>query len=374
MILKYSVGLDISAKEIHSCISSIDSEQTVKVIRSKKFANSLHGHKELATWMDTCCVLEEIPLVVTMEATGIYHESCALYLYENNYRVCIVLPNKAKKYIQAIGIKSKNDPIDARGLSQMGAEQNLELWKPMGKYFYQLRELTRQHQSIQELLTSVQNQLSAASRGMYLNEFVIQQLEQTVHLLKDQRNSLEKEISNHFQRNVEVAKKVENICSIKGVSILTVAVILAETNGFALFRNKRQLVSFAGYDVMESQSGSRVGRTKISKKGNGRIRRILHMPAFNVVRFEQTAFVKLYQRTLNKHNIKMKSYVAVQKKLLTTIYTLWKKNESYDNQYYTRNMGQKETASNNLEKNYKNSANNIVGTTQGSHTIIPVTV
>ena len=32
---------------------------------------------------------------------------------------------------------------------------------------------------------------------------------------------------------------------------------------------------------------------------------------------------------MEKHNVKMKAYVAVQKKLLVLIYTLWKKNEAF---------------------------------------------
>jgi len=39
------------------------------------------------------------------------------------------------------------------------------------------------------------------------------------------------------------------------------------------FKNQRQLVSFAGYDVIENSSGKHRGKTKISKKGNAHIRR-----------------------------------------------------------------------------------------------------
>ena len=38
----------------------------------------------------------------------------------------------------------------------------------------------------------------------------------------------------------------------------------------------------------------------------------------------------LYYRILEKQAIKMKGYVAVQRKMLMLIYTLWKKNETYD--------------------------------------------
>ena len=89
------------------------------------------------------------------------------------------------------------------------------------------------------------------------------------------------------------------------------------------------MVSYAGYDVVENQSGKRVGRTRISKKGNGRVRRALHIPALVTVKHEPY-FKMFYERLYQHHGVKMKSYVAVQKKILTTIFALWKKNESFD--------------------------------------------
>ncbi|WP_332913234.1 IS110 family transposase [Algoriphagus boritolerans] len=65
---------------------------------------------------------QSIPLVICMEATGNYHESCALYLFEKGYSVSVILPNKAKNYLKSLGNKSKNDSIDAKGLARW--EQN----------------------------------------------------------------------------------------------------------------------------------------------------------------------------------------------------------------------------------------------------------
>ena len=144
---------------------------------------------------------------------------------------------------------------------------------------------------------------------------------------------LKRLLKSMWLSNDEVADKVKKITKIKGVGVLTIATLIAETNGFALFSTAPQLVSYAGYDVVENQSGNHKGKTRISKKGNSRIRRALHMPALSVVRWEQTPFLNLFERTLEKHNLKMKSYVAVQKKLLVVIYALWKKNEEYDNNY-----------------------------------------
>jgi transposase len=77
-----------------------------------------------------------------------------------------------------------------------------------------------------------------------------------------------KSIKTHIRSNKEMATKVENICTVKGLSDLTVATIVAETNGFELFDNQKQVVSYEGYDAVENQSGNQVSKAKISKKGN----------------------------------------------------------------------------------------------------------
>ena len=342
-MLKYSVGLDISAKTIHACISVIDVAQKVMVKSSCKTDNTLSGFKQLDQWVDKHYRQKDVPLVVTMEATGVYYENCALYLLKQGYSVSVLLPNKAKKWLQFEGLKSKNDKIDAQGLSKMGAEKALELWQPAAEYYYELRAMTRQQQSLQEFKTAVNNQLHAEEHGMYKNKLVIKQLKQQIRFIEKQIDDLEPAIEAHIAADEQVAAKVENLCRIKGLGVLTVAIIIAETNGFILFKNVPQLVSYAGYDVIENQSGDHTGKTKISKKGNSRIRRCLFMPAFNMVKFKQTPFVDLYKRTLEKHGLKMKSYVAVQKKLLVLMYALWKNNTAYDIDYknkYTRELEQ----------------------------------
>lgn len=168
---------------------------------------------------------------------------------------------------------------------------------------------------------------------MYRSDLIINQLSATVELLDSQLKEIDKSISNHIKSDAAVQNKCKNILAMKGIGILTLATLLAETNGFELFKNYKQLTSYAGYDVVEAQSGTRVGKTKISKKGNSRIRRILHMPSLVVVQCKEKPFLDLYDRTFEKHGIKMKSYVAVQKKLLVMVYHLWKKNEKYDPNY-----------------------------------------
>ena len=333
MNLKYSVGLDIASKKIDICMSVIDNSQKVKVVSSKSFLNTVNGFKDMEQWIVKNHKEKEIQLVLCMEATGVYHENCALYFSERKYKTSIILPNKAKHYLISLGLKSKNDKIDARGLSKMGAEQCLELWQPMGKFFYELRQYTRQYQNLQEQKTVFNNQLHALEHAMFISKKMVAQQKNTIKLFDKQLKELDKLIKNHINSDEEIKQKVANICKIKGIGLLTAATILAETNGFELFKNYKQLVSYAGFDVVERESGTSTGKTRISKKGNGHIRRALFMPAFVAVKHNERPAIDLYNRTIEKHGIKMKSYVAVQKKLLVLIYHIWKKNQEYDPNY-----------------------------------------
>ncbi len=334
-ILKYSVGLDIDKKFIHACIVKIDSQQKVTIIAQCKVPNSVKGHIDLQNWIDKKSKQKEIALKICMEATGVYHENVSLFLHQSGYVVSIVLPNKSKQYMKALGLKSKNDKIDARGLAQMGAEQRLEVWQPPTAEYYSLKALCRHKERLENMITDVRNQLESVTHSAFSNEQVISSLEGLMKGLKEEAKSIKKQIEVIVKNTeTELGKKAELIMSIPGVGPLITATVLAETNGFAQFHNERQLVSYSGYDVVQNQSGSRNGRTKISKKGNSHIRRLMHIGAWQMVMQDVTHLKNLYERVYERTGVKMKAYVAVQRKLLCIIFALVKKGEKFDPKHH----------------------------------------
>lgn len=339
--IKFGVGIDMGKDEFHACVSAIDHNQRIKIKATHAFKNTPKGFAEFYQWADYH-VKQGVPVQFLMEATGVYYEQLALYLHQHQRYVCVVLPQKAKYYIKALGIKTKTDGVDAQALAMMVCQQCLEGWKPISEAMYKLRQLTRQQIELQEFKTQLGNQLLALEIGMYHSVEVKKQLEKLIHEIDKQIDECEKLIKKAVEANPEWSRKVEQICAIKGVGLLTVANLITETNEFALFDNQRQLVSYAGYDVVENQSGKRAGKTRISKRGNSRIRRALHMSALMVVRYDQNTFVGLYERVFERTKIKMKGYVAVQRKLLTIIYALWKKDAKYDTAFVSE--GQKKVA------------------------------
>jgi len=294
-IVKYSIGIDMSSTDFKVCFACLDEDFQFKIKSSGTFKNTFDEYERFKNWLNKWHKDKETPLFVLVEATGIYHEQLAWYLYKEGFKISVVLANRAKRYLQSLGLKSKNDKIDARGLAQMCAQQQLRLWQPISANIYKLRGYTRLHESLHQQLTIVKNQLHAIGFSMYELKEVRTTLEELSVSLKEQIRTIEQQLKKLIEEDEVLHEKYEKITLIKGISLISFAVIVAETDGFALINNQAQLVSYAGYDVVENQSGKKAGKTCISKKGNYRIRRILHMPALTAIRHENR-FKTFYER------------------------------------------------------------------------------
>ena len=326
--IKYSIGIDCSKDELVAAAVVMTADYRCIHKAGKTFKNTLGGYSLLDSWIRQK-VSKDAPVGIAIEATGNYHENVTLFLHQKGHRVSVVLPNKSKRYMQSLGMRSKNDSIDAKGLAQMGAEQHLKQWIPFSKNIYELRSLTRYYEQITQTQTSLNNQLLSLKHNMYQMESIQTQLSELIDTIDRQRSDILRQIEQMIASDPVLSERVSKIIKIRGLGLLSLATIIAETNGFALFENTRQLTSYAGYDVVENQSGKRSGKTKISKMGNSHIRRIMYMPALGVVKYGEESFVRIYNRIYAKTNVKMKAYVAIQRKLLCLIYTLWKNNEEF---------------------------------------------
>jgi transposase len=336
-VTRYNVGIDFGSEQMDVKLAAQYGDGIRKVLFSRSFENKESGFRSLDGWTKEKCRQRDVEIRICCEATGVYHERCCYFLYALGYYVTVEVPSRVKSYKKSCGFNSKNDNIDATALAYMGLEKNLRKWEPINSFFYELRSLTRYHQSLQEMQTSLRNQLHAEQAGMHASKQMVKQLKAGIKLFAAQLQELEKTIAEKMASEPEVKKKVDNITAdLKGVGIMTVATVIAETNGFTWFSNRRQVTKYAGYDVIENQSGKRKGKSKISKKGNAHIRRAMYFPAINVVTYKMKPFADKYERIFERTKIKMKAYTALQKDLLLMIFTLWKHDRKYDADYQNR--------------------------------------
>ena len=334
-ILKQCVGIDVSKDSLEVCFSQIDGNQEVYCKATRRFSNRLGGWKAMESWMKRF-VKADVPLWLVMEATGVYYENVAHYFKLQQYQVSVLLPNKSKNYLQSLNIKTKTDAVEARALAQLGLERKLKAWHGCSGTMLTIKRLCREREALQEHVVAASNQLHAHKHEHQPDKKTLQRIAQHIKFMKKQIAEIDKQVEQTLQQDPVLKVKVDNVCTIKGVGWLTAVTIIGETNGFELFENKAQLVSYSGYDVVERKSGSSVkGKTKISKKGNAHIRKALHYPALSAARWEPK-LVDLYKRVVERNpKAKMVALVAVQRKILVLIYTLFKNNMPYDPNYST---------------------------------------
>ena len=90
--IKQSVGIDCGLKELVGSYGVMDEKFDVKILSNTQFKNEASGFKKLVAWSKKLNPGKN-EVVYVMEATGVYHEKCALYLHEQGCKVVVVLPN-----------------------------------------------------------------------------------------------------------------------------------------------------------------------------------------------------------------------------------------------------------------------------------------
>jgi len=176
------------------------------------------------------------------------------------------------------------------------------------------------------------NRQSAIDSSSYLGKRATKRHQRRLQLINEQIAAIEQEMHDLVKGDAVLGERIGHLESIPGVSFISAATVVGETLGFESISNAKQLTSYAGYDVVLKESGRFKGKTKISKKGNSHIRAVLHMPSMACVRFNPT--LKLFYNRIKPNKAKpMVALVAVQRKLLVLMYTLWKKEEDYDAEF-----------------------------------------
>ena len=330
-VLRQSVGIDIAKDSFVASFVVLQKNQSVKYRGTRKFQNNINGFKELIKW---CYKFQEYDLQInfTMEATGVYYESLAYFLFAKEQVVHVLLPNKAKKFAESLNIKSKTDKIDAKILGRMGVERVLEKWVLSSKLYRRLRTLYRERQQLVKERTRIKNQLHAEKHTAEPIKTTIRRMKNHINYLNKQINSIENELKTVVSKDNALSEKVKKITTVPGLAFLTVIGVIAETQGFVNISSTRQLSSYVGYDVSIKEFGKWRGKARISKKGNSHIRQIMYMPSLSAIQHSKT-YKLFYERLNEKKQNGLISGTAVQRKLLNLIYTLWKNDSEYIDNY-----------------------------------------
>jgi transposase len=293
------------------------------------FDNNADGFKQLQMWLK-----EQRAKAVhaCLEATGLYGEELAHFLYLQGYQVSVVNPARIKKYADSQLRRNKTDKLDARIIADFCRTQQPRLWTPPDAAWRALRDLVRHREDLITMRQQERNRLDAGVQAAV----VIENLKQHIAFLDAQLDDLDRQIKDHIDQHPDLKHQRDLLVSIKGISAKTAAVLLAEVRDFTAFENVRELVAYAGLNPAQYRSGSSVrGKTRISKQGNAAIRKALYMPALSAKR-TNPLIKPLCDRLVLEGQPPMVAVVAAMRKLLHLSYGVLKTRTSFDPLYLSQ--------------------------------------
>lgn len=328
------VGIDIAKSTFMACLSMLDAEgcSTSPI----EFTNDRHGFNQFVRWTRKES-LKGYPLCFVMEPTGVYYEALAMHLNKLGMTVHVVPANRVRDFAKYEGYKTKTDKIDAYILSMLGCEnRKLKNWAAPDEQFASIRSLCRLRTSLVKHSTMLKNRLGALTVSSFSDKKTVRICSAALDDIDKNIYKAETEIRNLIDKSEQFKEAVRLSTTIPGIGQTTASAILAEVGCFANFNNHRQVVSFAGLDVVARQSGPQDPKRHISKKGNSTIRSMLYICAMSAIRFNPK-MREFYDRIKKSNPSGKVALVAVMRKLLILMYSVCKSKKPYDPEHSTKN-------------------------------------
>ena len=312
------VGIDVAKATLDlACQTAPDKYRT-----RSKLPNTPAGFAQLLAWLATYACPDAW---VVMEATNTYHEAVATFLHAHGYRVCIANPKQVAAYAESELSRTKTDKTDAKLIVRFGLSHapRLRAWQPPTPAERTLIALTRRLDDLKALRQMERNRLDTADPAVHGS------LHAVLTMLDEQIQATEAALSQYIDDDPDLRKRRDLLVSIKGISDLTAARLMAELGDIDRFGDVRALVAFVGLNPALRQSGTWRGHVRISKIGSTILRAALYMPA--VVAMQHNPAIRAMAQRLRGHGKPGKVIVvAAMRKLLHIAYGVLKSGRVFD--------------------------------------------
>jgi transposase len=291
-------------------------------VRSKVFDNTEAGHQGLVAWLgDRGC--EPAGTHLCMEATSQYYEVLATALHMAGYTVSVVNPLQIKAFGESLLRRQKTDRADSELIARFCEQQNPVPWQPASPEIKELQRLLARLEAVQQMRVQELNRRHEATGA------ALESVKRVLVVLDEELASLQKRIRDHIDQNPSLREQHALLNSIPGIGERVSTYYLAWLHTERFF-DVRQAVAFVGLSPQQHQSGESVrGKTRLSKLGHARLRKILYMPAMSAARCNPAALA-LYRRLKAAGKSGKVALCAVMRKLVHWMFGVLKSGQPFD--------------------------------------------
>jgi transposase len=311
------LGIDIGKDNFHAVVLEGDGEH------AKSFPNNQKGFVQLDAWLRNRKLSQ---VHACLEATGAYGEALATHLHERGHQVSVVNPARIKGFGQSELVRTKTDAVDAGVIARFCKAQQPELWTPPAPEIRTLQGLTRRLSNLLDARQQEHNRVEIP--GVVAP--VVASIRAHIDHLSAQITALEQQIHDHIDQHPTLRDRHDLLTTIPGVGAKTAATILGELPDIERFASAKQVSAFVGLSPQLHQSGKSVrGKTRLSKKGNSRLRKALFFPALSALRCNPL-ITRFAERLRTAGKSKMLIVGAVMRKLLHIVYGILRTGTPFD--------------------------------------------
>ena len=209
-------------------------------------------------------------------------------------------------------------PVDVRGKT---ASEIVQAWRENGI----LRGVGI---SKANLLKEMAEQSIGLTEGLQMARHELMILLSQYDLYQEQLEFL----MNEVERLVSQVPGTQQMLSVPGVGLVTVAGFLAEVGDLSGYDNARQIQKLAGLNLKENSSGKHKGRTTISKRGRPKLRSLLFRCVIPLLakNAEFQALHRYYTQRSQNPLKRMQSAIALSCRLIRVLFALGRKQVPYD--------------------------------------------
>ncbi len=151
------------------------------------------------------------------------------------------------------------------------------------------------------------------------NEWILSEKIETVLYLEEKKKRMT-EVLIDVCRSMWV-DELDIVTSVDGINVITGSTFLAELGNIHAFSSSKHVIAFAGLDPSVHQSGQYEGISRISKRGNRHLRRIVFLMTLCVVR-SQNVFREYFLRRKEEGLPPKKAILATAHKLLRVLFAM----------------------------------------------------
>jgi len=271
---------------------------------------------------------------IICESTGWYHYLFSHLCYEADLDIRVINPLLSSKHSKSAIRKVKSDPADSRCLAIMGVtEPNLPARPRLSLNRIKFRRkqgllhsLEKQSQSMKQRMTEYE--ACATTLGVELSE-VEQLLCVEIKTMDKLKRALSRELEQ-LAMNIaeeEGSSNYEVFTSVPGFS--NVVSSLLDVSLDPNVNSAKSWIGYVGIDISVRQSGTWIGRSRLTKRGNRYLRKRLYQAAWGAcLNYPEIRAYYDHLKTGGRKHVE--AVIMIARKLLRIAFTLIQKQEVYN--------------------------------------------